>query len=56
MYKNDSGGNSRLESLMKMLQISPEQLHSDKALDYISIEERINKLREKSKEFLLKLK
>lgn len=56
MHKNDSGGNGRLESLIKKLKISPEQLHSDKALDYMSIEERINKLREKSKEFLLKLK
>lgn len=56
MFKNDSGGNSRLTSLMKVLQVTPEQLESNQALDYDVIENRINHLREESKDFLLKLK
>ena len=56
MFKNDSGGNSRLASLMKVLQVIPELFESNQTLDYDVIENRINLLREESKEFLLKLR
>lgn len=56
MFKNDSGGNSRLASLMKVLQVTPELFESNQTLDYDVIENRINLLREESKDFLLKLR
>lgn len=55
IYKNDSGGNSRLHSLMRQLCISQELLQSNQQLDYYSIETRIDYLREKAKCFLLNI-
>ncbi len=55
MHKNDSGGNGRLYSLMKLLNISLDMLQSNKILDYKSLDNQLIYLRENAQNFLMKI-
>lgn len=53
IYKNESGGTGRLFSLMKLLEVS-YSIDLDKGLDYVTLSEKLWKLREKSRIYLTK--